>query len=1083
MSVRKIVTAMTVISVGLVLSQGVFAQSTHGTITGTVVDSSKAVVPGVSITVTNVGTNNTRVVFSSSEGNYEAANLSPGTYRLKAELPGFKTFLREGIILQSRAAVRVDVALEVGEQTTEIHVTAATPVIETEGPQIADVRDARQLEELPSVTSGEALAYILTSPGVQSASIFTYSFNGSRTAQSEYTIDGITSPRSFATPLVGTQNSFEMVSELKVYAANNSAEFSSPGVISVVTKAGTNALHGTLFYFHNNSALNARNFFDATKRKNKTHNFGFALGGPVYIPKLYSGKDRTFFMLSYWTARIPGVNEANVNVPSLPMRRGDFSALAGNITDPETGKPFPGKTIPDSRLDRIALRIQERFFPLPNFGNPNVLTSNNHRSLVERENLTHRVEARIDQKISDSNLLYLRYAWRGGPQQPLENLPTIGVRDGYRRGSSFVVSDTHSFKAWLVNEFRFGFQRSPNQVLGPLNGQEVLRFTGVQGVTGGEGLRGMPRFNVTGFTSISSINNTDDVNQVFEGTDILTWTHATHTLKSGIDFQRTQANGIDLPPEFFGQFAFSGFFTGNAYADFLLGLPERSTRATYRGATYLRGTQLNLFVSDDWKISPKVTLNLGARYEYEFAPIDKDGFMYNLDPRTFSLVVPDRMLQSGKINPLLPAAVKVISASQAGFPQTLLRPDKNNIVPRIGLAVRPRDKMVIRAGYGIFNDSLGIAMTPPNRGAGAPLFGFTEEFRNTNRQKPAFRFPNPFGTAGSIGTIVAEGIRMDFRNPYVQQWNLTLEREMPADIGIRASYIGTKATHLGFRRDLNVPPPSTTAFSNSRRPFPALGRVLFSDNGGSSIYHGLQLDAERRFARGLFFQAAWTYSNLLSDVPDERNDLGPVIENPLDRRRERGREAYSVRHRVTGAFIYELPVGRGRRFWADRAGAFNHILGGWTASSLLYFETGRYFTPAFSGVDVSGTGATGGRPDRVRNGNLPADQRAVAGWFDTAAFVVPPRNSGRFGTAGRNILEGPGLNVVHFSLLKRFFFGERSNVQLQLNILNLFNHPNFEPPAANISAASAVGKITRMRDRQEHQDGSRSMSVELRINF
>ena len=1062
------------------LSQQALAQSTFGALVGTVTDANGAVVPRVSLTVTNVETNFSKTVQTNGDGNYEATHLLPGIYRLRAELSGFKTFARAGVIVESRATVRIDFQLEVGGQTTTVEVKASTPVIETESPQIAKLRTARQLDELPSVSNGEALPFILTTPGVQSVSINTFSFNGSRAAQSEYTIDGITSPRSFATPLVGTQNTFEMTAELKVQGANNSAEFGSPGVISVITKSGANNLHGSVFYFHSNSALNARNFFTPVKPKTKTHNFGLALGGPVSIPKLYNGHDRTFFMLSYWGERVPGVNQAVATVPTAGMRLGDFSRFTTPIIDPVTGAAFPGNIIPTARLNATSLRIQTRFFPLPNFGNPDLLAAGNFRSLVARRNLTNKWDARIDQKITDRNMLYARYAWRGGPQEPLENLPTIGNRNGYRRSSSFVLSDTHTFSQSLVNEFRIGFQRSPNQVLGPLAGQEVLGFTGIQGVAGGEGLRGLPRFVITGLTSISSVNHTADVNQVFQGADIISWTRSNHTIKSGLDLQRTHANGVNLPPQFFGQFNFTPFFTGNAYADFLLGLPASSTRATYQGATYLRATQLSLFVTDDWKLNRRVTLSLGARYEYEFAPVDKDGLFYNLDPRSGALVAPDRTLNSKRINPLLPATIKVVSAAQAGYPQTLLEPDKNNLVPRLGLAVRPWEKTVIRAGYGIYLDNFGMAWI---RNQSAPVFSFSETFQNTDRRNPTFSFPNPFGAVGSLGTITASGVKVDFKNPYMQQWSLTVEREVFAEIGVRASYIGSKSTQLGYRRDLNVPPPSTTPFTNARRPFPQFGALLFSDNGGNSIYHGLQVDAERRFTRGLYFQAAWTYSNNLSDAPDDRSDLGGAIENPYDRRRERGRETYSVRHRLNGGVIYELPVGQGRRLLPDLPGIVNHLIGGWTVSSLFYFETGRYFTPTFAGVDISGTGIRGGRPDRLREGNLPPGERDVNRWFDVSAFAIPAANSGRFGTAARNILEGPGLNVQHFSLLKRVYArGEKTNVQFQLNVLNLFNHPNFDLPRADISAPGTVGRIAATRTFLE-QAGARTMSAELRINF
>ena len=1060
------------------------AQSTYGSILGSVTDANGAAVPNVSVTVTNVNTNISRQVMTDKDGNYEATHLLPGVYRVRAESAGFKISSRENVIVESRAALRIDVRLEVGDQTSTVQVTAATPVIETESAQIADVRNAKQLNELPSVSNTEMFAYLMTLPGIQSVGTFTYSFNGTRSSQYEFQLDGINSPRGGGSPLGATHNTFEMIEEFKIHAANNSAEFASPGVISVTTKSGTNKLHGSLFYFHNNSALNARGYFQAQKPVTKTHVFGFSLGGPVYAPKLYDGRNRTFFMLSYWGERIPGKGSANATVPTAAMRQGDFSRVVDaqgrplTIRDPQTGAAFPENRIPASRLDPISLRVMERFYPLPNFGSPDLL-SLNHRILFDRKTPSNKWDVRIDQKITERNLLYLRVGYRAFPNQPLSNnLPAIGTQDQYRRTSSFVLSDTHTFTPRLINEFRLGTQRSNNRIWGPLPGLEVLRFTGIRGINPAEDRRGMPQFSITGFNTIGSANATLLVDQVVEGTDTLTWIHAGHSIKAGIDLQRNINNGYALPASYFGSFSFNGFFTGQAFADYLLGLPRTATRATFRGPEYQRGTDLFLFAQDDWKISPKATLSLGVRYEYQFPSVDKNGLMYNLDPRNATLVVPDRIFNSDAINPLLPAAIKVVKASEAGFPQTLRRSDRNNIVPRLGIAVRPWRQTVIRAGYGVFVDNFGTSVAGPT---GSPLFGFTETFENLNARQPTYTFPNPFGATGSIGTISGSGFNVNIRNPYVQQWNLTAEREI-VEIGFRVSYIGTKATQLLYRRDLNVPPPSATPFSNTRRPFPQYRGLTLADNGGTSIYHGLQMEAERRFSRGLFFQAAWTYSNLLSDVDDAGDDSGPTIENPFDRRRERARQPYSVRHRVNGGLIYDLPVGQGRRFLNKLPGVLDHILGGWTISSLLYFETGRFFTPTFTGVDISGTGITGGRPDRLRDGNLPSGERRVTRWFDAGAFAVPAANIGRFGASARNILEGPGLNLQHFSLLKRFRLSETAHVQFQLNVLNLFNHPNFDLPNANISAPNMVGQITATRGLLERA-GARSINAELRINF
>jgi hypothetical protein len=1055
-----------------------FGQSTYGTILGVITDSTAAVIPGSTVTVTNVETNISKTVKSGGGGDYEATHLLPGTYRVRAEMTGFKAAVRDGILVESRASVRVDFQMEVGSARSEIQVTVSAPVIETETAQLADTRTARQLRDLPLLSNVNTFPYLLTLPGAQSVSINTYSFNGTRAAQVDIMIDGIPAPRS-TTALGGTYNTNAMVEEVRLHGASNSAEFQAPGVVSFVTKAGTNQVRGTLFYQHNNSALDARDFFEPKKPVYKTHTFGGTLGGPVYIPKIYDGHNRTFFMLSVWEQRIPGSRTLTSTVPTPGMRQGNFSGVAA-ITDPATGQPFPANSIPASRFSPVALRVQDRFYPLPNFGDSSVLTTNNNRTQMAARNIAKKWEARIDQKISEKNLLYARFSWNGAVQEPTESLPTIPVRNGYRRGTTFVLSDVHTFGSSLVNEFRFGRQTSPNQVLGSLSGLEVLQYTGIQGVSPPGDYRGMPAFTFAGAVSdATSTAHTNDRYHSWVLTDNVTWVRGRHTVKWGFDLLHNGNDGVNVPVGTFGQFTFNGYFTGNAYADFLLGMPERSSRLVSRTYQDIGGYSPYFFFEDAWRISPKVTLTAGARYEYQFASTDSEGLMYNLDPRTMALVVPDKAFGSGRINPLLPSTIGIVRATDAGYPQTLRAVDANNVAPRIGLAVRPFQDTVIRAGYGIFIDDFGFSVTAPS---GGPLYGFTETFQNTDKRQPRYTFPSPFGVSGSIGTITGSGFKVDLKNPYVQQWNFTLERQF-SDVGVRLSYVGTKGTGLAYTRELNVPIPSTTPFSNSRRPYPQYGSMLFSDNGANSIYHALQADAERRFGRSLCFQGNWTWSNLISDAADSRADLGPTIESPFDRRRERGRESYAVLHRFNGSVIWDVPVGRGRRYLTKLPVMLNELAGGWTVSSLFYFETGRYFSPSYSGRDISGTGRTSGRPDCIANGNLPPSQRLVTRWFDSGAFAVPPANSGRFGNCGVNTLEGPGLNVQHFSVTKRFYQrNEHTSVDFQLSVLNLFNHPNFNVPSANISNASTVAQVQSTRTFIEAAAG-RTMTAILRFNF
>ncbi len=1054
------------------------SQSTYGSIVGAVTDASGAIIVGGTVTVTNTETNISKVVITSANGTYEATHLLPGRYRVRTEVQGFKSAIRDGIEIESRAVVRIDFQMEVGSTVSEVQVVASAPVIETETAQIADTRSARQMMELPLLSNANTFPYLLTLPGAQSVSINTYSFNGARSAQADIMIDGVSAPRS-STSLGGTHNTPAMVEEVRLHGANNSAEFQAPGVVSIVTKAGTNQVRGLAFYQHNNSALDARDFFAPKKPVYKTHTYGGTLGGPVYIPKIYDGHDRTFFMLSVWEQRVPGSTTLTSTVPTPGMRQGNFTGVA-TITDPVTGQPFSGNTIPADRFSPISLRIQDRFYPLPNFGDPNVLKTNNNRTQMAARNIAKRWEARIDQKISEKNMAYARFSWNGAVQEPNETLPTIPVRNGYRRGTTLVVSDAHTIGSSLVNEFRFGRQTSPNQVLGSLSGLEVLQFTGIQGVMPPGDYRGMPAFTFGGAVSdVTSTAHTNDRYHSWVITDNLTLVRGRHTMKWGLDFIHNGTDGVNVSVGSFGQFTFNGYFTGNAYADFLLGLPERSGRLNRRPYQELGGYSPYFFFEDAWRINPKITLTLGARYEYQFPTKDSEGLMFNLDPRTMALIVPDDAFASGKINPLLPSTIKITKASEAGYPQALRVVDTNNIVPRVGLAIRPYQNTVIRAGYGIFIDDFGFSVAAPT---GGPLYGFTETFQNTNKRQPQYTFPNPFGTSGSIGTITASGFKVDLKNPYVQQWNLTVERQF-GEIGARLSYVGTKGTSLGYTREMNVPLPGTTPFSNSRRPYTQYGSLLFSDNGGNSIYHALQGDVERRFGHGVYFQANWTWSNLITDAGDSRADLGPTIESPFDRVRERGREAYAVRHRVNASLIWQVPFGRGRRYLSNLPHGVNEVAGGWTVSSLLYFETGRYFTPSYSGRDISGTGRTSGRPDCIANGNLPPSERLVTRWFDPSAFSVPPANSGRFGTCGVNTLEGPGLNTQHFSVIKQLYQrSEQMRAEFQLNILNVFNHPNFNTPVANISNATTVAQVQSTRPLVEAAAG-RTMTAVLRFQF
>jgi hypothetical protein len=1083
------------------LPSAAVAQSTHGSIVGTVTDESGAVMPGVAVTVTNTGTNIGRTVSTNQSGYYEVLALVPGTYRVHAEMAGFTPITRDGLIVESRATVRIDARLLLAAQTTEVTVRAEPPVIETETATLSETRTAHQIEALPMLATGALFPFVTTLPGVQvvtAAGSTVFSYNGARAGQSEIMFDGMSSAR-LNTPLAGNPNTMEMTSEIRVHSSNNNAEFGSPGVVNLVSKSGTNALRGTLFYYHSRDQWTEKNRFQATKTPVKRHDAGVMLGGPLVIPGAYDGHDRTFFMFSYWREQNPGTNSFSGQVPTAAMRNGNLSVMGGSIRDPQTGQAFPGNIIPADRISPLAQRIQTRFYALPNI-DPNAFAPRNWQENVDREATEDRLDVRIDQRLGAKNLLFARFNWKGTVQQPLQNntTPLVGLVDGWRAHANFVLSDTHTFGSTLINEFRTGFTRGGNRQIARLAGRDIISELGLTGYPDSD-FHGIPSFVISGLPNIGYgvPNNLDDHNDIYQAADTVTWTRRNHTLKGGVDVQRNDAHGLDTPDEIFGTLTFTGAITGNAYADFLLGLPARARRATYVGARSKHGTDVAAFVQDAWRVHPRLTLEYGARYEYQFPVRDDDGLMYNFDPSSGNLVVPDGTSGSPTINPLVPSSIKVVSASSAGFPQLLRKPQAANLVPRAGVAWRLNEKTVLRGGYGMFIDSFGTLLSPV---VSSPLFGYTAEFVNTAGSQP-FTIANPFGTgSGTLvgnleaGTSSAPTFNPDIENSRLHQWSVTIEHQI-RNWGLRASYIGTRSTNLTYTRNINLPQPSTTPFTTSRRVYPQFANVFYSDNGDGlhSQYHGLQTDAERRFGRAFYLQAAWTYSRLMEDVEDIGREVGPTILNPYDVAAERGRASFNPTHRINGAIVWEVPVGKSRRYLSNVNSAIDAIVGGWRLSSLFYYDTGRFFTPTFTGADPSGTGTTGTqRADCVGNGTLPASQRTPDRWFDISAFVGLPNNVGRFGNCRRNVIEGPSSKVVHLSVAKGFGRTERRTVQVQINALNVFNIENLDlnPQAGSLNmtesnknpATGSAGKLLAVRDAIE-KFGARSVNVEVRFSF
>lgn len=1038
------------------------AQATFGTITGTVTDSTGAVVPNTEISVVNEGTNLTRTVKTGDDGNYAAPNLNSGNYRVQAKAAGFKTYVVRGIGLEALRTVRVDIRLEVGEVGTEVTVQGAAPVIETDTASIAAVRTSKDLNDLPlnirSTVSGTGdsglYRYVFLTPTGGQGGGSRFNLGGARGSQNYFNVDGISSNSpAFGNSIGPAEPSFESIQEVRFEIVNNKAEFGEVANITAITKGGTNDLHGALFWFHENSALNARPFFATTKGQNIRNNFGASVGGPIKRNKLFF-----FGTFEGERQRTPAI--ITPNVPTVAMRGGDFSAVP-NITlrNPYSGQPFAGNLIPASLINRGTLGWQDRFYPTPNFGAP-TSTVGNYRATVPQQIRHDQFDVRVDYAIKANNNIYARVSYKRSEPRVLDGgLPPeqIGYRVQTRMARQVAISDTWTLTSRLINELKLGFARNFNPARGQLLGQELVDQLGIQGLQAAPGVENVPTLNITGFQTVAPLAKQAPAENTYQIVDQLTYVRGKHSIKGGVEYRPQQYNA-PVPAQF-GTYGFTGFATGNAWADFLLAIPQTTSRSYVRPTRYARFFHLSGFIQDDYKVSQNLTLNYGLRWDYNQPARDRRDIIFNVDPQGGRLVLPNQTIIDQYVNPLFPRAIPIVTAQAAGFPERSLRnSDFNNYQPRIGLAWRPfgGSETVLRGGYGFFNDDFTADIFSALYGG---PFSLTESFVNSiANNTPALTLQRPFLGAGTTGNVDVTGLDVNLRNAYVQQWNLTVERDLGASIGLRLSYVGTKATKLVYGRNVNMPTPSTTPFNQNRRPFPLFRNITMRENGGSQTYHALTTQVERKWSKGLSFMAAYTWAKNLTDVDEISGvEAGTVIENAFNRVRERADAQYTPRQRFISTLIWELPLGKGKRFLNEGAG--NLVLGGWQLSGSFIGQTGEFLTPTFAGVDPSNTQTVGGIPDRIGDGNLPSGQRTIDRWFDVSAFAVPAANSGRFGTSGRNILVGPGRQIASAALFKSFPIRERVFFRVQISFTNLFNRANFDVPALNISAPNNVATI------------------------
>jgi hypothetical protein len=1033
-----------------------FAQTPLGTVTGLAVDPSGGVVPGASVRLTSEETGVQRTASTNNAGAYSFPGLPPGSYRLAAEAKGFRPLETRALTVAAFRIVRQDLRLELAAAITEVVVTdSASAVVQVDTPSVSSSLLTRQILDLPtnlrsiSKNSGDSglISAImpLTVPGVvQVGNGAKWLTPGAGASSTKVKVDGIeTTFGNFGSPDNVSQPSVEAVQEFTANVLTTRAEFGGMGTITTATKSGANTWHGGLFWYLRNSALDARNAFAIAKPFQNIHNYGGTVGGPIH-------KDKTFFFFDFDGARGVSAFLFTPNVPTAAMRQGDFTAFPA-LRNPYTNvNPFNGNTIAPQFIASQAVQAQNLFFPQPNFGAPS-LTAGNYRAFFNGPE-THRTEEiRLDHNFSARHTAFLRYENRKdeyhipGARSPLP-LTAFGPSDNFRRVNFWTLGDVKTFRPDLVNEFRAGVVILVSASGARFTGQNLLQQIGIQGLPDRGPINNLPIFSISGLSgnTLNLLNPVNDGHTQFA--DNLSWVRGRHSMKFGIEeidwfVNRWMPNTSGSPV--FGSFAFTNKFTGNAYADFLLGLPATVTRIEPYPPQYDRFRDWAAYAQDDLKVTSRLTLIYGLRWEYNGPAYALNDNLYSFDLATGKIVVPNQNATK-YISPYFPATLPVETAGQSGLGRSLRNGDKNNFAPRFGFSYQldSSAKTVIRGGWGIYyshysaNVAVGLAAGP-----------FSATTVSTNvivNNQPTFTLANPFAAPGTPGTLAIRAVSPNLLNSYTQQYSLSIEREITRNIGLRVSYIGSKGSQLAWRRDVNQPVASTVAFSNARRPYPLFNAINYADNGANMLYSGLQTQVQKRVSRGLMFTSTWIWAKEISDTDDTDDfELNNTIENTYNRRRDRG-NVYSVpRHQWMNQALYELPFGRGR------------VLGGWQLNVLLNLSTGNWFTPLISGPDPTNTNQTTLRPDLVTPAiSMP---KTVSQWFDPAAFATPA--NGSWGNAGRGIIQGPGYVLFNLGLQKTILLEKIGSLEVVASFTNVLNHANLGEPQVTVNNVNG-GKIT-----------------------